>query len=100
MPELPGRPEHLLCPGLESIFPDRNPRRSVSIDDEIGTRFLFDKESGQPVFFAPQVVQGEIYTHLWNLVSKCYEMPGISQSIMTKSKGCCAASAGRPIYTR
>lgn len=55
------------------------------LDDEIGTAFHFDKESGQPVFFTPQVVQPEIYNHLWALVSKCYEMPGISESRATSS---------------
>jgi len=55
------------------------------LDDEIGTAFHFDKESGQPVFFTPQIVQPEIYNHLWNLVSKCYEMPGVSESRATSS---------------
>jgi hypothetical protein len=55
------------------------------IDDEIGTRFKFDKESGQPVFFTPQIIQPEIYNHLWALVSKCYEMPGVSEARATSS---------------
>lgn len=39
-----------------------------------------------PVYVAPNVIPGEVYNHLWNLVQKAYEVAGISQLAATSQK--------------
>lgn len=40
----------------------------------------------QPVYITPSVAPPELYSHLWNLVQKAYEVSGISQLAATSQK--------------
>lgn len=63
---------------------EQNSRVSVGQLDNDVTTIRFS--GTQPVVYAPPVMAGEVYAHLWQLYGKSYEITGISQLAAASQK--------------
>lgn len=69
---------------------------STHLDNEIGT---ITRYSGiAPQVYAPQVVSPEIYSHLWQLYNRAYEIAGISQ-LSAQSQKPAGLDSGKALRT-